>query len=111
MLHVLVVIEDLKSIVIDLHGPVLWILTALKTRSDEAIVDKFASIFHGEEETNMISMSMSVKLSTDYVRVAISQCIESHRPIIQGTSRRNMPDYVHQLLLLLRLLELAFNPL
>ena len=59
----------------------------------------------------MIGVSVSVKLASDDVRIAISQCIESHRPIIQGTPRWNMPDYVHHLLLLLGFLELAFNPL
>lgn len=59
----------------------------------------------------MISVSMSVELSTNDVRISISQCIEPHCPIIQSTSWWNVADYVHLLLLLLGFFELAFDPL
>lgn len=58
----------------------------------------------------MIGVSMPVELSTNGVRIAISQCIEPHCPIIQSTSWWNMTDYVHLLLLSFGFFELVFDP-
>lgn len=58
----------------------------------------------------MITMSVSIKLSSNIVRISLGKSIKSHCPVVKGRSRWNMSNHVNKLIFSLRFFQLSFNP-
>lgn len=53
------------------------------------------------EEGHMVGVGVAVELASDQVGIAINQSVEPNGPVIQVVVGRDVPDQIHELLVLL----------
>ena len=112
-LPVLVIVDDLEGVKVNCHYSVLWMFVAVsgETGGNEKVVYHVCDVFDAWEEANVISVTVSVKLSSYYVGVSVCESVKSHWPLIQGTFGRDVTNDPNELTFFLWLLEFSFNPL
>lgn len=73
-LPVLLIVQDLQSIVINSHYSILRVFSRIggQTWSNEEVIDDVWGVSKGREEAEVVTMAMTIELPSDYIRVSIS---------------------------------------
>ena len=110
-LHVLIVVKNLESFIINCHDTIVWIFVrkSCNTWWERVKTSQFWLVGKWTEESKMISVRMSLKLSSNNVWKSFYQCVKSDTPLIQRFGR-NMANDVNKLIFSLRLFKFIFNP-
>ena len=111
-LPILIIVKHLHCIIVYFHDSILWIFIweGGNTRGNEIKGSKLIFIAKLRNKTNMISMSMTIKLSSNDVAVSFRESVKPHWPVIKGWLGTNVPNYINKLSIFLWLLKLIFYP-